>query len=110
MLNTIKVLSLAACTALVLQSCHSDDDALFAVVPDAAPQEVGDISGNAYGSLRAKLPDRPGSNQGCVSGEIWSLGSLLHHKPLPSGFCEVPLELSVEGGCGALDAWRLSCI
>jgi alpha-beta hydrolase superfamily lysophospholipase len=53
MFNKIMVLSLAACTALVLQSCHSDDDALFATVPDAAPQEVGDISGNAYGSLRS---------------------------------------------------------
>ena len=53
MFNKIKVLSLAACAALVLQSCHSDDDALFATVPDAAPQEVGDISGNAYGSLRS---------------------------------------------------------
>lgn len=52
MFNKIKILSLTACSVFLLQSCHSDDDALFDTPSDSAPTLVNNISTNGYASLR----------------------------------------------------------
>ena len=56
MFNTIKVLSITACAAFLLQSCHSDDGALYNIASEDAPKQVAEVDTRIYGSLRAN-PD-----------------------------------------------------
>ena len=71
MLNKIKVLSITACAAFLLQSCHSDDDALYNIniASEDAPVEVGEVDSSVYSLLRTADPV-PTAASGATAQEI----------------------------------------
>ena len=77
MFNSIKILSISVCAALMLQACHDDD-----YVPTAdAPKQVLDVSASVYARLRAGSD--AANSLFSLAGTIAETGTAVGDEPCP---------------------------